>query len=101
MLDNRMAGIADHIQEKKWKSMLQDNSEDLASLLHVLLTERNKERRKIKEALEAHRKIVGGSSLNLDQSLQYQELIREEKIRLDTIETMVEEIEEKLFDLEE
>jgi len=100
VLENRLDTIADHIQEKKWKSLLQDGGEDLASSLNMLLNQRHKEKRKIKEALEGHRKLVGGSSLNFEQSMQYQELIREEKLRLDTIETMVEEIEEKLFDLE-
>lgn len=101
VLENRLGSIADYIQEKKWKGALDGSPEELASSLHVLLSERHREKRKIKEALEVHRKIVGGSGLSFEQSLQYQELLREEKIRLDTIETMVEEIEEKLFDLEE
>lgn len=101
MLENRMGSIADYIQEKKWKSALAGSPEELVSSLHILLSERHKEKRKIKEALETHRKITGGSGLKIEESLQYQELIREEKMRLDTIETMVEEIEEKLFDLEE
>lgn len=101
LLDNRLGSIADSIQEKKWKSALEADPEELASSLHLLLSDRHKEKRKIKEALEVHRKIVGGSGLSFDESLQYQELLREEKIRLDTIETMIEEIEEKLFDLEE
>lgn len=100
VLENRLGSIADSIQEKKWKSALEGSPEELVSSLNVLLSERHKEKRKLKEALEAHRKIVGGSGLSFEQSLQYQELLREEKIRLDTIETMVEEIEEKLFDLE-
>jgi hypothetical protein len=101
VMENRLGSIADSIQEKKWKSSLEGSPEELLSSLNVLLNDRQKEKRKLKEALEAHRKIVGGSSMGFEQSLQYQELIREEKLRLDTIETMVEEIEEKLFDLEE
>ncbi|MBS0630035.1 MAG: hypothetical protein JSS30_07445 [Verrucomicrobia bacterium] len=101
VLENRLGSIADSIQEKKWKSALEQSPEEMVSSLNMLLSERHKEKRKLKEALESHRKIVGGSALNFEQSLQYQELLREEKFRLDTIETMVEEIEEKLFDLEE
>ena len=101
LLENRLGSISDSVQEKKWKSALEGSPEELASSLHVLLSERHKEKRKLKEALEVHRKVIGGSGLNFEESLQYQELLREEKIRLDTIETMVEEIEEKLFDLEE
>lgn len=101
LIENRLGSIYDSIQEKKWKSALEGSPEELASSLHVILSEGHKEKRKLKEALEVHRKIVGGSGLGFEESLKYQELLREEKIRLDTIETMVEEIEEKLFDLEE
>ncbi len=101
MLENRLDSIADHIQEKKWQSLLQENPEELTSSLQTLLSERHKEKRKIKEALEEHRKVAGGSSLNFEQSMLCQELIVDKKMRLDAIETMLEEIEEKLFDLEE
>ncbi|NGX26236.1 MAG: hypothetical protein K940chlam6_00151 [Chlamydiae bacterium] len=101
MLESRIDTIADHIQEKKWQNLLEENPEDLSSSLHVLLDERHKAKRKVKESLEAHRRTVGGSALSLEESMLYQELIGEEKLRLDTVETMIEEIEEKLFDLEE
>ncbi len=101
MLENRLDTIADHVQEKKWQSLLTENPEDLSSSLHALLDERHKARRKVKENLEAHRKALGGSALSLEESMLIQELNGEEKLRLDAIETMIEEIEEKLFDLEE
>ncbi len=99
ILESRLGAIFDHVQEKKWESILEENGEGLTSSLHLLLEERIKEKRKVKGAIEAYRKIVGGSSLNLEQSMLYQELLGEEKLRLDTIETLIEEIEEKLFDL--
>jgi len=101
ILADRLASIADHVQEKKWRQLLEQAPDELAFALRTLLSERHKERSKLKEALEKHRKIIGGSGLNLEQSMLYQELISNEKIRLDAIEMMIEEIEEKLFDLEE
>ncbi len=101
MLVNRLDNIADYIQEKKWQNLIQEKPENLAPSLHGLLDERHKARRKLKETLEEHRKIVGGSGLSLEHSMLYQELIGEEKMRLDAIETMIEEIEEQLFDVEE
>ncbi len=101
LLENRIHTIADHIQEKKWQIALEENSEDLTSILHGLLDERHKARRKLKESLEQHRKTVGGSGLDLEHAMIYQQLMSDQKIRLDSIETMIEEIEERLFDLEE
>lgn len=98
LLENRFGAVFDHIQEKKWQSL--EGSDDLAAALQDLLEERIGEKKKIKEALEDHRKTVGGSTLSLEESMLYQELIGEEKLRFDTLETMIEEIEEKLFDLE-
>lgn len=99
-LKGRLDAIFDHIQEKRWQDLLLKNPSDLSSQLHVLLDERHKTRRKLKETIDEHRKLVGGSSLNLEESLRYQELIKEERMRLDFMETTIEEIEEKLFDIE-
>lgn len=101
ILENRLDAIADHIQEKRWQALSGQNPKEIVSSLHSLLDERHKARRKLKERLELHRKTVGGSTLNLEESMLYQELISEEKLRLDSIETMIEEIEENLFDLDE
>lgn len=101
MFENRLATIADQIEEKKWRALLSLGGEDLSSSLQVLLAGRQEERQKIRKALEDHRRIVGGSGLNFEQSLQYQELMSEEKMRLEVMETMIEEIEAKLFDLPE
>lgn len=100
-IDSKLDAIADHIQEKKWQDLVDKNPEDFSASLHSILGDRHKARRKLKETLELHRKVVGGSGLNFEESMLYQELIGEEKLRLDAIETMIEEIEEKLFDLEE
>lgn len=100
-ISSRLDAVYDHIQEKQWQSLQEDQSEEGKHQLHALLDNRHKARRKLKERLEDLRKIVGGSGLSLEDSLLYQEMIREEKYRLDAIETMIEEIEEKLFDVEE
>lgn len=97
----QLDAVYDHIQEKQWHALREDQSEEGIQQLHALLDSRHKARRKLKESLESYRKTVGGSGLSLEQSLLYQEMIGEEKLRLDAIETMIEELEEKLFDMEE
>jgi hypothetical protein len=101
MLQSRLETLFDHIQEKKWQALLEEGQEEISTSLHSLLDERHKTRRKIKTNLELYRKTLGGSGLGLEESMQYQELASMEKLRLDAVETMIEEIEEKLFDLEE
>lgn len=98
---HQIDAISDHIEEKKWQALMEDSSEEAIHQMHALLDNRHKARRKLKETIDVHRKTAGGSGLTLEQSLLYQEMIAEEKLRLDAIETMIEELEEGLFDLEE
>ena len=101
LIENRLSAVFDQIQDKKWQEMSEEGGAELTSSLHALLDDRHKEKMKLKERIEEHRKTVGGSALSLEESMLFQELIGEEKLRLDAIETQVEEIEEKLFDIEE
>jgi len=102
MLQSRLDTLFDHVQEKKWQSLLEEeNAEEISYSLHGLLDDRHKVRRKVKANIELYRKTLGGSALSMEESLLTQELASSEKLRLDAIETMIEEIEEKLFDLEE
>jgi hypothetical protein len=101
MLEHRLGHLFDYIQEKKWWKMKEGQEEEFSSELHALLDERHKTRRKLKETLEEHRKGMGRSGMSFEQAMHYQELIANEKLRLDGMETMIEELEEILFDLEE
>ncbi|MDN3506757.1 MAG: hypothetical protein P0S96_05965 [Simkaniaceae bacterium] len=102
MLQSRLESLFDHIQEKKWRALLEEeNAEEISSSLHSLLDDRHKAKRKVKASLELYRKTLGGSALSMEESMLTQELASSERQRFDAIETMIEEIEEKLFDLEE
>lgn len=101
LLESRLSSIADHIQEKKWRALLEQNADGLDDALQEILEERQQERGLSKRRLEGWRKAAGRSGLDFEESMRYQELISGEKLRLDAIETMIEEIEGKLFDIEE
>lgn len=92
LVDVRLATIADHIEEKRFYALTDAELQELPKFLE----ERQSQLRKIKENLERYRKILGGSGLSIEQSIGYQELINEERMRLASVETMIEEIEEKL-----
>lgn len=97
---NLLAILKDFIQEKKWMFLLEEKPSDLQSKMQQFLEERIEERKKLKMILEAHRKIIGGSSLNLEMAMNYQRLIEEEKIRFESLEMFIEEVKQKLFDFE-
>lgn len=96
----QLAALSDAIWAKKWAAHLIGQAGDFTAEIHSFLEGRLKEKRKIRQHLEALRKMVGGSSLSLEDSLRYGELIQEEKNRLEALEIIIEEIEEKLFETE-
>lgn len=98
---NLLAMLKDLVQEKKLVLWMGEKNADLKPNVEQLLEDRVEERKKVKMSLEAHRRIVGGSSLNLEMAMQYQKLIEDERMRLDSLEMLIEEIEQKLFDLGE
>lgn len=100
-VNDRLDAVHDCIQEKLWQSLKEDQKKEKNLQIHALLDERHKTRRNLKKELENLRKTVGKSGLSLENSLFYQETIKEKKYRLGVIETIIEEIEEKLFDLGE
>lgn len=100
LLNHRLSVLGDFIQEKRWQHLKSESGESLSIELHQLLDERTREKRKVKESLEEHRKEVAKSGVGFEESMLLQELISDEKLRLDSIETMIEEMEEALFDLE-
>lgn len=91
---SRLDAIYDHVQEKRWLSLKNDQNEEGVHQLHALLDDRHKAYRQLKESLDS-------ANLSVEQSLLDQDMILEGRCRLDGIKTMIEEIEETLFDVEE
>lgn len=76
------------------------NPSDLAEKLQDLLDERKKMRQELKREIENLRKSSGGSSLDFEKAMLYRDLSETTKQLLDTLESAIIEIEEKIFDLE-
>ncbi len=94
--------LKDLINEKKEKAAMALSEDDLHALeqLNALLKQRMDQRQEIKVQLEYYRKAVGGSGLDFEKAMLYRELMEAEKARLDKANAAIQEIEEKIAQLE-
>jgi len=94
--------LRDLALDKKDKAAMQLSADDLQSLenLRTILGERKERRQEIKTLLESYRKALGGSGFDFEKAMMYRELIDAEKVRLDTANASIQEIEEKISELE-
>ncbi|MBX7067307.1 MAG: hypothetical protein K1X28_08760 [Parachlamydiales bacterium] len=101
-LERSLRPLKDVIADKKEHSLLNLSEDDKKVLenLRVVLQQRIKRRQEIKDQLEVYRKALGGSSLDFEKAMHYQELLEQEKERLDKANAAIEEIEQKIEDLE-
>ena len=102
MFDRLVKPIKDLIADKKEKALLDLSDDQIQALdqLKQVLKQRIERRKEIKKQLETYRKASGGSGFDFEKALAYKEMIDVEKNRLEKIDTAIEEIEEKIADLE-
>lgn len=80
--------------EEEARQMLENGDEESLAAHFEKLSRRRKE---IKHALEEYRKASGGSDLNIQESMGYQELMERDRDRLDRIEDLMQEIQDRLY----
>lgn len=101
-LEHLLKGVRDVVADKRSQALLKMSTSDQQALqqLREVLDERLTLRQEIKAQLEQYRKLLGGSGLGFEQAIQVNEQQRVEKERLENAERSIEEIEEKIADLE-
>jgi DNA repair exonuclease SbcCD ATPase subunit len=94
--------LKDLIADKKERSMLNLSDDDKKTLenLRIVLQQKKQRRQEIKDQLETYRKALGGSSLDFEKAMHYQELVEQEKERLDKANAGIAEIEQKISEVE-
>jgi DNA repair exonuclease SbcCD ATPase subunit len=102
-LERSIRPLKDLIADRKEHSILLNLSDDdlkaLENLRHVL--QQKKERRQeIKNQVEVYRKSLGASNLDFEKAMLYRELLDQEKERLEKANAGIEEIEQKINELE-
>lgn len=101
-IERQFRPLKDLVAEKKENSLLNLSEDDKKTLenLRLVLQQKKQRRQEIKEQMEIHRKALGSSGLDFEKAMQYRELVDQEKERLDKANAGIEEIEQKIAELE-
>ncbi|MBT3394452.1 MAG: hypothetical protein HN411_05015 [Waddliaceae bacterium] len=100
-MERRLRAVDDEIIRKKDEALLalSDDDRDALDTLTQALAEKKGKLRTMKEKLEEHFKIKASSGMDFDKALTYNELIKEEKERIDDIENTITKVEKKIADV--
>ncbi len=102
-LERFMKLLRDRLLEVKSKRILSLSDSDQAKHdeLYSILQEKKVRRQEIKTQLEAYRKAVGGGAgFDFEKAMMYKELMESEKEVLEKISAAIEELEEKIAQIE-
>lgn len=101
-LDRSMRQLKHMLAERKEHSLIHLSEDDRSALenLRQALQQKKERRQEIKEQLEQYRKALGSSNLDFEKAMLYRELVDQEKERLEKANAGIEEIEEKIAELE-
>ncbi len=86
-------------KEKAWMNLPEGVRHDF-DVLNTALEEGKNRRQEIKTELEGYRKALGSSGFDFEKAMMYRELIETEKAALDKVNAAIEEIEQKIAEIE-
>lgn len=100
--DRSMRQLKDALAECRERNILNLSDDDRGKLeeLRALLKEKKARRKEVNDQLENYRRTHGGSSLGFEKGLQLLELMEQEGKLLATIDLSIDELEQKIADLE-
>ncbi|MDE3045559.1 MAG: hypothetical protein KGJ02_02805 [Verrucomicrobiota bacterium] len=101
-LDRSMRQLKHLLAERKEHSLIHLSEDDRTALenLRQVLVQKKERRQEIKEQLEHYRRALGGSNLDFEKAMLYRELMDQEKERLEKTNDSIEELEQKISELE-
>jgi len=96
--EQQLARVRERIADRKEEELLAADPALAQSMQHLeqMWEERQARRLESKQQLESYRKVMGGSGLDFEKSMIYQDLCDAERARLDKLTEEIEEIEEKI-----
>ncbi len=102
VLERSLRPIKDLIADKKEHSLLNLSEDDRKTLenLRTVLQQKKERRQEIKELIDSYRKTLGSSGLDFEKAFHLRELLDQEKERLDKASANIEEVEQKIAELE-
>lgn len=97
-LEKHLKPIRELIADKKEKAILALSADDRNALeqLIQILEERKEQRQEIRTQIEQYRKAGGSSGLDFQKAMSFNQMLTEEKERLDKINHNIREIETKI-----
>jgi hypothetical protein len=100
-LERTLKMIRDQIAGKQSQALLSLSDADRAALgdLERLLEQLSERRKEIKNQVEEYRKIIGGSALDFEKAMRYNELMENEKESLAKIDESISDIKKKMREL--
>ncbi len=98
-LNRLVRSVSDHVSKIRIDQLPEDSLK-ARDQLQALLGEANDRRKEARAQLEEHRKASGSSGLDLEQAFKQQELMEEDKARLQKVEEEIQQIEQKIRELE-
>lgn len=101
-LERFLRPLRDLVADKREHSLLNLSEDEKKTLenLKLVLKQKKERRLEIKAQLEIYRKALGGSNLDFEKAMHYQELAEQEKERFDKAAQGIGEIEQKIRELE-
>lgn len=102
LVDRTLRPIKDLVADRKEEALLNLSDDDKKALqnLKSVLEQKKQRRQEIKEILDTYRKVLGSSDLDFEKAMHYQDLVQHEKQRLEKANLGIEEIEQKIDELE-
>ena len=99
--DRILKNVRDQIAERQQQALfdLSDDDREALDNLETILTQRNERRKEIKLQIEEYRKVIGGSGLDFEKAMKYDELMDTEKTSLAKIDENISEIKKKIKEL--
>lgn len=101
MIDRKIRILKDQIADKEEEAILAlpDDAREQLSSLQKMFDERQLRRKEIKGQIEEYRKVLGGSNLDFEKAMKYNELMASEKEVLTKCDASVVEIEKKIREI--
>lgn len=102
LLEHALKEFRDHIHEKKEKALASLSPEERNSLqnLKLRLEDLDVQKQEIRKQLEVYRTALAGSGFDIEKAMHYRELFDQEKAHLERVNAAIEELEEKIDELE-
>ena len=101
-LERQLRPLKDLVADKKEHSLINLSDDDRKTLenLKLVLQQKKERRQEIKDSVETYRKALGASNLDFEKAMLYNELLEQERERLDKANSEIQEIEKKIDEIE-